>query len=369
MKNILITGSGGFIGKNLLYRLKELNRYNIFEYDINNSEDELNFFLNNSEVIFHLAGVNRPKDITEFSEVNYGLTKNIVSVLKKSGKRPQIIFTSSIQAEFDNPYGKSKREAESVLEDVSELSNLKVDVLRLPNVFGKWARPNYNSAVATFCYNTAHNLPIEIHDKTKEVSLVYIDDVIEKFISLLDDTAPGFNYSEVEQVYKLTVGELAGIINSFQEIRRDLFIPSFENLLVKKLYSTYLSYLPLNTIAIPAAMRFDDRGSLTELIKSQNFGQIFVSTTKPGIMRGNHYHHTKTEKFIVVKGEAEINFRRIDEDNIYSIKVSGDNIMIVDIPPGYTHNIVNTGESELIVLFWANEIFNQSKPDTNFIKV
>lgn len=369
MKNILITGAKGFIGKNLFYRLKELKEYNIFEYDINNTDEELCSFIKSSNIIFHLAGVNRPKEQDEFQKVNFGLTDKILEFIKRDNKTPHIIFASSIQVELDNPYGSSKRAAEKLLEKFVDENKINLDIVRMPNVYGKWSRPNYNSVVATFCYNIANDIEIEIHDAQKEISLIYIDDLIDKYLSLIEIEKNTIEYSTLNYVDKINLGELANTIKSFKEFRDKQIIPSFENPLTKKLYSTYLSYLPGTNFSTFANMNFDNRGSLTELIKSQNFGQIFFSTTKQGVTRGNHYHHTKTEKFIVVKGKAEINFRKIDQDEVIKYEVSGDKIEVVDIPPGYTHNIKNIGEEDLVVLFWANEIFNPSKPDTNYLEV
>ncbi len=367
-RNILITGSEGFIGKNLYYRLKESGFTQIYGWDKQNSIAELYDYLTKANTVFHLAGVNRPENISEFDEINSGLTATIVHYLVKIKKTPQIIFSSSTQVALDNPYGKSKRGAEELLKRYSEETGATVTVYRLTNVFGKWSRPNYNSVVSTFCHNIANGLSIEIHDKNKELELVYIDDVVKSFVSQLANIKKnGFIIKTGEPTYSITLGQLAELVTSLRNSRHDLVLSDFSDPFIKKLNSTFLSYLPEhNNFPIT---KEDNRGKLTELLKSKHIGQIFISTTKEGVIRGNHYHHTKVEKFCVIKGNAFISLRKIDSDSIIKYNVSGKKIEIVDIPPGYTHNIENIGKDEMICLFWASEIFDPENTDTYFLKV
>lgn len=370
MNRVLVTGAKGFIGRNLVTKLKETEEYQLFEFDEQKTVNELEVFVKQSDFIVHLAGSNRPQDISEYREVNFGLTEVITKILSNCDRKIPVIFSSSTQAELDNHYGISKKQAEDLLLEHAKNNGSKVFILRLTNVFGKWCRPNYNSVVATFCNNIANELPIQINDPNSVLKLVYIDDVLNAIINLMNidqDKLSGF--INVGPVYELNLGHLAEVIYSFKESRKNLVLPDVSDEFTKKLYSTYLSYLNKNDFKYELKTNTDNRGDLTELIKSEKFGQIFMSTTKPGITRGNHYHHTKTEKFIVIKGKAQINFKKIDEDEVISYEVCGDKIEIVDIPPGYTHNIVNIGDEELITLFWANEIFNPDKPDTKFLQV
>lgn len=370
VKNILITGAGGFIGRNLTVRLKELEKYELFLFDQDDSEDDLNAYLSKADVIFHLAGVNRPTDNSEFAKVNKGLTERIISLLKENKLSPKIIFSSSIQAELDNPYGLSKKNAEDALINFSKGTGTSVRIYRLSNVFGKWCRPNYNSVVATFCHNIANGLPIQVNNPASEISLIYIDDIVNDFISRIEEEPASFSdFDYISPVFTVTLAELSEKLYSFKGMRQTLILPDFSDLFTKYLYTTYLSYLPENKFSYKLTSHSDDRGSLTELIKSLQFGQIFVSTTKPGITRGNHYHHTKVEKFCVIKGKGRISFRKIDGGKIISYDVTGEQIEMVDIPPGYTHKIENTGDEEMIVLFWSNEMFSKDKPDTYFLKV
>ncbi|MGE5351543.1 MAG: NAD-dependent epimerase/dehydratase family protein [Ignavibacteriales bacterium] len=369
-KNILITGAKGFVGRNLTVRLKELEKYELFLIDQEDSEDDLNGYLEKADVIFHLAGVNRPSDNIEFAKVNTGLTEKIISFLNISGRHPKVIFSSSIQAELDNPYGLSKRDAEDALIVFSHETGTPVRIYRLSNIFGKWCRPNYNSVVATFCHNIANSLPIQVNNPESEVSLIYIDDILKDFISRIEEetsTFSGFDY--INPVFTVTLKTLSQKLYSFRAMRDTLVLPDYSDLFTKYLYTTYLSYLPENEFSYKLTSHHDDRGNLTELLKSPQLGQIFVSTTKPGITRGNHYHHTKVEKFCVIKGKGRISFRKIDCEKIVSYEVLGEQIEIVDIPPGYTHKIENTGDEEMIVLFWSNEMFSKDNPDTYFLKV
>ncbi|WP_411169880.1 NAD-dependent epimerase/dehydratase family protein [Clostridium sp. MB05] len=361
---ILVTGSKGFIGKNLVSVLKQLGENEVIEIDKENSLEELNEALDKAEFIFHLAGINRPKNENEFFEGNSGLTKDIVNYLKSKNKNTPIVITSSIQAELDNAYGKSKKMAEEYLKQYSMDSSAKVTIYRLPNVFGKWCRPNYNSAVATFCHNIAKDIEIWINDRSIELNLVYIDDVIRCLINETNDIENEFSFKEIDIIYKKTLGYIVDSLRGFKEIRKTGVLPNFSDEFLKVLYSTYLSYLPEDEFSYLLDKKVDNRGWLAEIVKSKEFGQIFVSKTKPGITRGNHYHHTKVEKFIVIQGKAEVKFRNINDNKIISYKVDGEDLEVIDIPVGYTHSITNIGEDEVITLFWANEIFNQEKPDT-----
>jgi UDP-2-acetamido-2,6-beta-L-arabino-hexul-4-ose reductase len=370
IKNILITGAKGFIGSNLFVRLKQEKKYNIFCFDIENSENDLEEYILKSDFIFHLAGVNRPENENEFTKGNVNLTDKIINILENNNKNIPVIMTSSVHSGSDNPYGQSKQQAENILLDYKSNGG-KVLIYRLSNVFGKWCRPNYNSVVATFCYNIANGIDIQISNRKNEINFIYIDHIIDDLIEKIDFDFSVLNkdFFYIKPEYKVSLGEVADLLYGFHNIKQSLMVPDFSNDFVKKLHATYLSYLPKDKFSSKAKLNEDERGNLFELIKSRQFGQIFVSTTKPGITRGNHYHHTKNEKFCVIRGAAEIKFRHILEDEVITYKVSGDEPEIVDIPPGYTHSIINTGNSELITLFWANEMFNQEKPDTFFEEV
>ncbi|MEI6873607.1 MAG: NAD-dependent epimerase/dehydratase family protein, partial [Spirochaetota bacterium] len=343
------------------------------EFDCDNTPAELEDILGEAEVVFHLAGVNRPKNNEEFKSGNAGLTEEICAILERLGRSPKIILASSIQAELDNPYGSSKRQAEQALQAFAESTGARAVVYRFKNLFGKWCRPNYNSVTATFCHNIAHGLPVSISDPARLIELTYIDDVVAALVGEIPlaegELASGFAFGAELTAYSITLGELAALITSFRESRLTLLLPGFHSPLVRALYATYLSYLEGEDFAYPLQIRTDERGSLAEMMKSKTFGQIFVSRTKPGITRGNHYHHTKTEKFMVVEGDAVIRFRQIDGTEIIEHRVSGKEFRVVDIPPGYTHHITNVGVGELVTLFWASEIFNPEKMDTFFLQV
>lgn len=371
--NILVTGSKGFVGRNLCSFLRTMSNVAVLEFDCDNTSAELEAMLGDAEVIFHLAGVNRPKNNEDFKAGNTGLTVEICTILQRLEKAPKIILASSIQAELDNPYGSSKLQAEQVIEAFAETTGARAVVYRFKNLFGKWCRPNYNSVTATFCNNIAHELPITISDSCRSIELTYIDDVVAALIgeipSAEEELDTGFDFGAELTSYPITLGELAGLITSFRDSRQTLMLPDFDSPLVRALYATYLSYLEGDDFAYPLRIRTDERGSLAEMMKSNSFGQVFVSRTKPGITRGNHYHHTKTEKFMVVEGDAAIRFRQIDGGEVIEHRVSGKEFRVVDIPPGYTHHITNTGEGDLVTLFWASEIFNPEKVDTYFLQV
>ncbi len=371
--NVLVTGSKGFVGRNLCSVLRTMASVRVMEFDCDNVPAELETMLGKAEVIFHLAGVNRPKSDEEFKAGNAGLTEEICAILQQLERSPKIILASSIQAELDNPYGSSKLQAEQALQAFAETTGTRAVVYRFKNLFGKWCRPNYNSVTATFCHNIAHGLPVTISDPSRSIELTYIDDVVAALIGEIpsEDGAQesGFSFGAELTAYSITLGELSELITSFRESRQTLLLPGFDSPFVKALYATYLSYLEDDDFAYPLQIRTDERGSLAEMMKSNAFGQIFVSRTKPGITRGNHYHHTKTEKFMVVEGDAVIRFRQINGTEVIEHRVSGKEFRVVDIPPGYTHHITNVGEGELVTLFWASEIFNPDKADTFCLNV
>jgi len=369
-KTAVVTGAAGFIGRHIVEALRRQPGIAVLPIDVDSPAGALAEGLARADIVFHLAGVNRPKDAAEFATGNAGLTREICDRLAALGRKPVVVMTSSIQAVLDNPYGISKLNAERALEEWAVRTGGTAIVFRLKNVFGKWCRPNYNSVTATFCHNIAHDLPITISDEKRELELVYIDDVVTELLECCDagDVA-GYVHREVAKSYRVTLGELAGRIRSFRASRQSLVLPSFEDEFTRKLYATYLSYLDGPAFRYSLEPRTDPRGSLAEFLKSVHFGQIFVSRTKPGITRGNHYHHTKTEKFMVVEGEALIRFRHVDGDVVIEHRVSGQEFAVVDIPPGYTHSIENVGQGELVALFWASEIFDPGAPDTYFTPV
>ena len=380
---ILVTGSKGFIGRNLIAHLGMQPDHVVLGYDIGNTLEELTSALAEVDFVFHLAGVNRPKMEEEFHTGNVGLTEQLCNRLLALDRSVPIVMSSSIQAEHDNPYGVSKRQAEEVLKRYADESGAQVLIYRLSNVFGKWSRPNYNSVVATFCHNIAHDLPITISDPGREISLVHIDDVVEAFVgevrsqksevrsqkSEVKEQKGKAEYREVTPIYHVTLGRLAELIQSFREMRMTLILPGLDDAFTRKLYGTYLSYLETGDFAYDLTQRCDPRGCLAEFVKSPAFGQIFVSTTKPGVTRGGHYHHTKTEKFLVLQGKAIVRFRQIEGDRVLEYPVSGEGFRVVDIPPGYTHSIENVGDTDLVTLFWASEVFNSDQPDTYYAQV
>lgn len=371
--NVLVTGSKGFVGRNLCSVLRMMERIQVLEFDCDNTPAELEAMLGEADVIFHLAGVNRPKNEEEFKAGNAGLTEEICTILQRLERAPKIVLASSIQAELDNPYGSSKLQAEQVLQAFADSTGARTVVYRFKNLFGKWCRPNYNSVTATFCHNIAHGLPVTISDPTRSIELTYIDDVVSALVGEIsseeEEMETGFAFGAELTAYPITLGELAGLITSFRESRQTLLLPGFDSPLVRALYATYLSYLEVEDFSYSLQVRADNRGELAEMMKSKTFGQIFVSRTKPGIARGNHYHHTKTEKFLVLEGDAAIRLRRIDGSEVIEHRVSGREFRVVDIPPGYTHNITNIGLGELVTLFWASEILDMEKPDTTYLNV
>lgn len=378
---ILITGALGFVGKNLIAQLNNIKELKVKNYSLT-SELEIFTFDKDSDVILldeyaqkcdfvvHLAGVNRPQNQEEFMTGNFGFTSDLLKALKKFDNKAPILITSSRQAVLENPYGISKKAGEDLIFKYGSENNVQVFVYRLPNVFGKWCRPNYNSVVATFCNNIAHGESIRVNDPNVDMQLVYIDDVVDEIILALAGKAHqegAFCY--VPTVHKIKLGEIADLLYSFKKSREDLSVPKLDNVFAKALYSTYLSYLPADGFSYPLKMNVDNRGSFTEIIRTLDRGQFSVNISKPGITKGNHWHNTKNEKFIVVSGNGVIKLRRIGTDEVLEYHVSGDQIEVVDIPPGYTHNIINEGTDDLITFMWCNECFDPNNPDTYFEEV
>ncbi|MCA1320217.1 capsular polysaccharide biosynthesis protein CapF [Bacillus tianshenii] len=367
---ILVTGSNGFVGKNLIAELKNKGYNEIFEFNRNNNISLLEEYTKQCDFVFHLAGENRPKNDNEFMEGNFVFTSQLLELLKKYGNKAPVLLTSSIQAEKDNPYGRSKKAGEDLLFNYYYETDTKVYVYRLPNLFGKWSKPNYNTVVATFCHNIARDLDIQINQPDAELSLCYIDDVLEEFLNALEGNPTVHeDFCVVPVTHNIKLGELAELIKSFKESRTNLSIPNMEDALTKKLYSTYLSFLPEDQFSYDLKMNCDHRGYFTEFMRTPERGQVSVNVSKPGITKGNHWHHTKNEKFLVVNGEGVIRFRKIASDEIIEYRVSGKKLQVVDIPTGYTHSIVNVGETDLVTVMWANECFDPDKPDTYFVEV
>jgi UDP-2-acetamido-2,6-beta-L-arabino-hexul-4-ose reductase len=373
MPSILVTGSNGFIGKNLISTLRLNPDITVLEFNRDTPEGTLDDLIKQANFIYHLAGVNRPESDDEFETHNKNLTERIVDTLKNNNLKTPLLITSSTQAELDNPYGKSKKAAEESVLQWHKESNSPVYVYRLPGVFGKWSKPNYNSVVATFCYNIANELEVRVDDPSKILTLAYIDDVVTDFTNHLDATKV-VEYSELQSVsrtFEVSLGDLKSRIESLKDIRTTLVVPNLSDLLNKFLYATFISFLPKDTFDYTLTKNSDNRGWLAEFVKSDSFGQIFISRTNPGITRGDHWHHTKIEKFFVVSGTAEITFRNeLDpEREVIRYTVDGDEARVLDIPTGYVHAIKNIGDSELVTLFWANEILNKDRPDTYYEKV
>jgi UDP-2-acetamido-2,6-beta-L-arabino-hexul-4-ose reductase len=368
---VLITGSGGFIGKNLRLRLSERKDVEVFCFGREHTLAQLPELLHGVDFVFHLAGVNRPQDPQQFVVGNRDLTRHICeaacAVAEATGRKVPIVLTSSIQAERDNPYGHSKRAAEEAVLDAAGSHGLPVHVFRLPNVFGKWCRPNYNSAVATFCHNIARGLPIQIDDPAASVTLVYVDDVVERFVQLMDgaDAAVDANgFVLVAPQYAATVGELADLIRAFRDSRGTLMSQRVGTGLARALHATYVSYLPPEAFAYSVPRYGDMRGVFVEMLKTPDCGQFSYFTAPPGVTRGGHYHHSKTEKFLVIKGRARFRFRHMQTGERYELRTSSEDVRIVETVPGWTHDITNIGDDEMIVMLWANEVFDRARPDT-----
>ncbi|QEA13268.1 UDP-2-acetamido-2,6-beta-L-arabino-hexul-4-ose reductase [Comamonas flocculans] len=371
MRAVLITGASGFIGQNLQLHLSERKDVQVRCFTRANALADLPALLDGVDFVFHLAGVNRPQDPAEFNTGNAGLTQvlcdALVQTASSTGRKVPVVFASSTQAAQDNPYGRSKRAAEEALFDLQRQHGVPVHVFRLPNVFGKWARPNYNSAVATFCHNTARGLPITVNDPAAPLTLVYVDDVIARFVQLLDGAdavVDAADFSSVAPQYSTTVGALAAQIQAFADSRSSLMTERVGAGLVRALYSTYVSYLPVDAFAYTVPQHGDARGVFVEMLKTPDCGQFSYFTAHPGITRGGHYHHSKTEKFLVIKGQARFKFRHMHTGEAYELLTSGDKAEIVETVPGWTHDITNIGSDELVVMLWANEVFDRNKPDT-----
>ena len=361
---ILITGSQGFIAKNFIQFLKEKSEVEVLEFNRHSSSVNLEQQVLAADWIVHLAGINRPVHESEFVEGNIGLTEQIVKILTEAQKKTPIILSSSIQAERDNAYGQSKLGGEQVLHSLHAAQGNPIFICRLANVFGKWSRPNYNSAVATFCYNIANDLPIQINDPHALIRLVYIDDVIENFWEIIQGQKTVTQTFEIQPEYQITVGELAETLHAFKASRASLITEQVGTGLKRALYSTYLSFLKPEQFDYTVPKYGDERGVFVEMLKTPHAGQFSYFTAHPGITRGGHYHHTKTEKFLVIKGKALFKFKHVITDEFYELHTCGDQPQIVETVPGWTHDITNIGDEEMIVMLWANEIFNREKPDT-----
>lgn len=366
---VLVTGSNGFIGKNFMVRLGEIEGFEAIGFTRDHSSTDLEVFVEQADAVVHLAGVNRPKDVAEFAEGNADLTAHLCNLIATSGRQIPLLVSSSTQAEFANPYGESKRAAELACEQLTERHGNPVVIYRLPGVFGKWSQPNYNTVVATFCYNIANGLPIQINDPFAVIKLVYIDDVVDDFIRRLKEPQVGLSWGEVSPVYETSLGDLASQIEAFKNCRSSLVAERVGAGFVRALYATYVSYLAPETFSYDLTKYGDERGVFVEMLKTKDSGQFSYFTAHPGVTRGGHYHHTKTEKFLVVKGEAQFGFRNIITDVRYQIYVCGEKPQIVETVPGWTHDITNVGNDEMVVMLWANEIFDRHKPDTIANKV
>ncbi len=379
---ILITGARGFVGKNLVATLNTIKDgknkttdlptdIEICEIDVDTDKSLLDEYCDGCDFVVNLAGVNRPQNTEEFMKGNFGFASELLEALKKHNNTCPVLLSSSTQASLDNPYGHSKKAGEELFFSYAEETGAKVLVYRFPNVFGKWCRPNYNSAVATFCHNIANDLPIQVNDRNHPMTLVYIDDVVDEIICAIcgNETKDG-KFCKVPVEHKITLGEIVDLIYSFKESRENKYVPDMtEGSFSKKLYSTYLSYLPKDKFSYPLKMNIDDRGSFTEILRTVNNGQFSVNISKPGITKGQHWHHTKNEKFLVVSGKGVIRFRKIDCDEVIEYFVSGEKLEVVDIPTGYTHNIENLGDTDMVTFMWCNECFDPNHPDTYFLEV
>lgn len=369
---VLVTGADGFIGKNLTAELERREEIELLPFDLNTPAELLEQYCSECGFVFHLAGVNRPEHDEEFMEGNFGFAAGLTELLKRHGNACPIVNASSVQAALDNPYGRSKKAGEDRMLAYGRETGAQVYIYRFPNVFGKWCRPNYNSAVATFCHNIAHGLPIQVNDPGRVMQLVYIDDVIEELLQALEGhphMAPD-GYCFVPMVYELTLGKIADMLYHFRKDRESLMVPDVtEGGFEKKLYSTYLSYLPEDGFSYPLLMHEDERGSFTEVLKSPDRGQVSVNILKPGIKKGEHWHRTKIEKFVVVSGKALIRFRRHGGSEIIEYHMDGKKLEVVDVPIGYTHSIENEGDTDLTILMWCNECYDPGRPDTIYEKV
>jgi UDP-2-acetamido-2,6-beta-L-arabino-hexul-4-ose reductase len=361
---IVVTGGEGFIGRNLRVRLAELGFEHVTSVSRSTPEFELRRALSDAEFVFHLAGVNRPKDPGEFDVGNRALTASVCDALRSAGRRVPIVFASSTQALLDNPYGKSKRDAELEIEKYAADTGAPFFRFRLTNVFGKWSRPEYNSAVATFCHNIARGLPITVNNAAAPLRLVYIDDVVDAMIAVLGDSSDASTDIEAGPIYEATVGAVAQLIQSFADSRATRLIPGVGVGLTRALYATYVSFLPTEQFAYPLVRHGDPRGVFAEMMRTPDAGQFSFFTARPGVTRGGHYHHTKTERFLVLQGQARFGFRHIMTNERHELLVSGEESRVVETVPGWAHDVTNVGHDEMIVMLWANENFDPDKPDT-----
>ncbi len=370
---IVITGADGFIGKNLRVRLRELGHTQVTEITRASSANDVQHAMEEADCVFHLAGVNRPKDPAEFTTGNAELTQTICDALSAAGRKARVVLASSTQAAQDNPYGRSKAAAEFTVRAYCAAIGAPVHVFRLPNVFGKWARPNYNSAIATFCHNVAYGLPISVNEAAPPLNLVYVDDVVQAFVACISATNSEAQASDafdtVAPAYTTTVAEVAATLRGFAASRNTLLTDRVGTGFLRALYSTYISYLPPTAFAYTVPRHADQRGEFVEMLKTADAGQFSYFTAHPGVTRGEHYHHSKTEKFLVLKGTAHFGFRHILSGETHELVTRGGEAQIVETVPGWTHNITNIGDDEMIVMLWANEVFDQQRPDTVAMKV
>lgn len=366
---VLVTGAHGFIGKNLVVRLGEQAGVEVLQFVRGDTLDTLSALIAQVDAVVHLAGENRPKDVADFSLVNTDLTKALCDAIRETGRTIPLIMSSSTQAEMDNPYGQSKRAAEHLVEQLADETGNPVMIYRLPGVFGKWCKPNYNSVVATFSHNIANDLPIQISDPAAQVRLVYVDDVVNEFLHSLANMSEEVKRGMVKPEYTITLGDLAAQIEAFKNCRTNLVSERVGTGLIRALYATYVSYLPTSKFAYDLPRYGDERGVFVEMLKTPDCGQFSFFTAHPGATRGGHYHHSKTEKFLVIKGAARFGFRHAVTNETYELVTSGDRPQVVDTIPGWIHDITNVGEDEMVVMLWANEIFDRERPDTIACKV
>lgn len=367
---ILVTGSKGFVGKNLVAELNSKD-YEVLTFDRDDNLESLDAHCEVADFVVHLAGVNRTTNEQEFFDGNEGLTKTITNLLQKHDNKATVLISSSIQANKDNHYGKSKLAGELALHDHSLVNNSDFYNYRFTNLFGKWSRPNYNSVIATWCHNISRGLPLEMNDPSHEIEFTYIDDVVNEIVNAINGkpTLDEDGSCVVKPSYVVSLQEVYDLLHKFKDSRENLFVPNMTVGFETKLYSTYLSFLPEDQFSYPLKMNVDNRGSFTEFIKTDDRGQVSINVSKPGITKGEHWHHSKNEKFLVVSGRGVINLRNIFDEKIISYEVSGDDLIVVDIPTGYTHNIVNVGDTDMVTVMWVNEPFNADNPDTYFLKV
>ena len=366
---IVVTGADGFIGRNLRVRLREAGHADVVALTRSTTSAEMQQALSRADFVYHLAGVNRPQNPAEFSTGNAGLTRAVCDALAGSGRPVPVVFASSTQARLDNPYGRSKKDAEDALLAYARATGSAVSLFRLTNVFGKWCRPNYNSGVATFCHNIARGLPVTVNDPASPLHLVHVDDVVEAFLCQLAAPASTDPFVEAGPVHTTTVGEVVQMLQGFAESRQTLLTARVGTGFVRALYATYVSHLPPETFDYTVPRHVDPRGEFAEMLKTQDSGQFSYFTAHPGITRGEHYHHSKTEKFLVIRGHAHFGFRHIETGQLHEVIVQGGEGRVVETVPGWTHNITNIGDEELIVMLWANEIFDRERPDTVAMKV